>query len=300
VVARLGSVKYDLVVLNGADLLWILDCLPAAMRRILVAHNIEHLLYGAQIENLGWMYRPLAGLLRGDARRLKEYELEGIRRAGNVIFLSHDEARYAARLCEGIRTITVPPVFDYAARPRQSREAEATLEIGLLGNFKWWPNQLSLRWFADKVLPHVKSPVRIKLYGQGAERGWRSDRRIVVCGVVDRIEQVWAGCDFLICPAFPTGGVCVKLAEAVYNGVPVLATRHAARGLSLDDDPALVFLDEPGEWVGFLNSTEARELGGRRVAEKTGARFAVGTQKDGLQQFVRDAISAPAASGTGA
>ena len=297
VVARVGSEHYDLVVLNGADLVWILDYLPASIPRILVAHNIEHLLFGSQIRNLGWWYRPLAGLLRRDNLRLKDYELEGLRKSENAIFLSDEEAAYAARVGEGLRLIAIPPVFDYAPRPRQRRQAGPTLELGFVGNFKWWPNQLSLRWFANEILPHVKSPVRIHLYGHRARCGWRSDPRIVEHGVVESIEEVWASCDFLICPTFATGGVCVKLAEAVYNRMPVLATRHAARGLSIDDDAALVFLDQPGEWVEFLNSTAARDLAERQVAEKTGARFAMNAQKDGLQQFVREAILSKGLSG---
>jgi hypothetical protein len=80
--------------------------------------------------------------------------------------------------------------------------------------------------------------------------------------------------------------------------MPVLATRHAARGLSVDGDPGLVFLDEPREWIEFLNSTAARDLVERQVSEKTGERFAVDAQKDRLQQFVKRAISSRAAPGT--
>jgi hypothetical protein len=142
--------------------------------------------------------------------------------------------------------------------------------------------------------------VRIHLFGSPGRRGWPSDPRIVEHGVVERIEEVWESCDFLICPAFATGGVCVKLAEAVYNRMPVLATRHAARGLSVDEDPALVFLDEPTGWIGFLNSAAAVHLAARQVSEQTAARFAMDTQKDRLQHFVRGALSCRAARGTGA
>jgi len=297
VVSRVRSEPYDLVILNGADLLWISDDIPASIPRILVAHNIEHLLFATQIETLGWLHRPLKGLLRKDCARLKAYELNGIRESRNVIFLSREEAAYAGTFCERLRPITMPPVFDYDPRPRPRTKPGPTLEIGFLGNFRWWPNQLSLRWFADQVLPYVKSPLRINLFGHRGPRGWRNDVRIVEHGVVGNIEQVWASCDILICPAFASGGVCVKFAEAVYNGMPVLATRQAARGLSVDDDPAIVLLDEPGEWVEFLNSPAARDLAGKQVLRKTTAVFAIDTHKARLQEFVRGALSSPAALG---
>lgn len=296
--ARVEREHYDLVVLNGSDLIWILEYLPASSPRILVAHNIEHLLFRSQIQQLGRSYRGIAWLLRRDCQRLKDYELDGIRKIGNVIFLSHDDAAYARSLCEGLRSTTMPPVFDYQSQPRQHTKAGPTLEVGLLGNFKWWPNQLSLRWFANEILPYVKSPLRIHLFGSPGGRGWRSDPRIVEHGVVERIEQVWAKCDFLICPTFSTGGVCVKLAEAAYNRMPVLSTRHAARGLSIHEDPALVFLDEPGEWIEFLNSAAAGRLAERQVSEKTAANFAMDTHRARLQQFVQGAISYRATQGT--
>lgn len=300
VVARVESEHYDLVLLNGADLLWVSDYLPASIPRVLIAHNIEHLLFRAQIQNLGWWYRPVAGMLRKDCTRLQDYELKGIREIGKVIFLSREEAAYAGSLCECLRSTTIPPVFDYEPRPRPHTIAGPTLEIGLLGNFKWWPNQLSLRWFSNEVLPYVKSPVRVNLFGHSGVHPGRGDPRIVKRGVVESLEQVWASCDFMICPAFSTGGVCVKFAEAVYNKMPVLATRHAARGFSVGHDPALVFLNEPREWVEFLNSKAARDLAERQVSDKTAARFAMDVQKDKFQQFVKNAIACHAALGTSA
>jgi hypothetical protein len=291
VAARIDSERYDLVILNGSDLAWVLKDLPPSIPRVLVAHNIEHLLFHSQIQTFSRLYRPLSGLFRSDCERLKRYELNAIREIGNVIFLSHDDAAYARNLCSGLVSTTIPPVFDYEPRPRQRLKAGATLEIGLLGYFKWWPNQLSLHWFVNEVLPHVKAPIRLHLFGQPGGRNWRSDPRIVEHGMVEQIEEVWANCSFLICPTFATGGVCVKLAEAVYNRMPVLATRHALRGLTVDEDPALVLLDEPREWIEFLNSPAAGSLAERQVSEKTAARFAMDPQKENFQQFIRGALA---------
>ena len=300
VAAQARRQRYDLAVLNGADLLWITDYLPASIPRILIAHNIEHRLFRTQVNNLSWVFRPLRRMLLKDCTRLREYERDGMRKIGSVIFLSAEEAAYAASLCEGLRSTVIPPVFDYEPWTQPRASAGPTLEIGFLGNLRWWPNELGLRWFVDEVLPYVKAPVRINLFGSSGGRSLRNDGRIVEHGVVERIEQVWANCDLLICPAFATGGVCVKLAEAVYNRMPVLATRQAVRGFMLDADPALVLLDEPGEWIEFLNSQAAIEVAERRISQETSAVFAMATHKDRLQQFVQATLSSGGAREAGA
>ena len=61
-----------------------------------MAHNIEHLLFYSQIQNLSWAYRPVRGLLRKDWQRLQDFELQGISLTRNVIFLSTEDAGYAA------------------------------------------------------------------------------------------------------------------------------------------------------------------------------------------------------------
>ena len=287
--ARARSGHYDLVVLNGADLSWVTAYLPESIPRILIAHNIEHELFRYQIERLNGWYRPFAGLLQKDCQRLQNYELEGFRRAGNVIFLSAEDAAYAANLCSGIRATTIPPVFDYPPYAQLRKRTGPTLNVGFVGNRRWWPNQLALRWFADEVLPFVQSPMRVHLFGRSGSGGLRADPRFVEHGEVSQIDEVWDNCDFLICPAFPTGGVCVKFAEAVYNRMPVLSTRHGARGLPTGDDPALVSLDRAEEWVNFLNSPAAMAMTERRVSEKEAAKFALHVYKDQLQKFVASA-----------
>jgi glycosyltransferase involved in cell wall biosynthesis len=223
-----------------------------------------------------------------------------MRRTGNVIFLSDRDAACAAKFCAGLRSMTMPPVFDYKPSSRPSRKAGTTLQLGFLGNFGWWPNRVGLRWFATEVLPQVKSALRLHLYGPGSDTVWKGDPRIVGHGVVEQMDQIWQTCDFLICPSFSNAGVCVKLVEAMYNGIPVLATRDAARGLPLGNDPALVLLDAPGEWVEFLDSAAARDLVGRQVSEKMAGQFSIDSHKDVFQQFVSDVISRRAHSGPAA
>jgi hypothetical protein len=161
-----------------------------------------------------------------------------------------------------------------------------------VGDFEWWPNQLSLRWFEEKVLPRIRAPIRLNLFGRPGGRGRRRDNRVVEHGAVEDMRGLWERCDVMLCPVRVTAGVSVKLAEALYNGAPALASKAAVRGLGLAGDPALVLLEEPGEWAEFLSSPAAWELAEMQVSEQTRRTFALDPWIGEFQQFVMEALDA--------
>ena len=86
---------FDLILLNGSDLLWMLPHLPPGPARMLFAHNIEHFLYADQI-NVRYPHPSLQkALLLKDCARLRQHELAGLRAVGNVLFLSTEDEAYA-------------------------------------------------------------------------------------------------------------------------------------------------------------------------------------------------------------
>src|SRR6266511_3681628 len=61
--------EFDLVLLNGSDLLWLLPELPPGIPRILFAHNVEHHLFLSQVNSLNPPSRLLRRVLLRDWRR---------------------------------------------------------------------------------------------------------------------------------------------------------------------------------------------------------------------------------------
>jgi hypothetical protein len=283
----LGERETDLVLLNGADLLWLLPDLPPAVPRILVAHNIEHDLHLSRLGRLGPGARPLRRLLHRDWRRLRDYEVAGIRQIRNVIFLSGRDAELAGHLCGDLNAIVVPPLFDYAPGAwSRTRNPAGGLDLGFLANFGWWPNREGLRWFLAAVFPHLGDTTRLHLFGERSEQAAASHPRVVAHGFVPRLHDVWPACDLMICPILAGGGVSVKFAEIVYNGVPVVATSFTARGVGLVPHASIVLLDGADEWIAFLRSPAARELALRRGPAPAAAGFALETHVAPVQAFV--------------
>lgn len=293
---RLRSQNFQLVLLNGSDLLWLLEELPTSVPQIVVAHNIEHLLFEGQIDTLGWTPRPLRNLLDRDCRRLRQFEMDGLRRVANILFLSKQDAKYAQSSLDESSTLTIPPLFDYTPPKRVRPELGRVLDLAFVGNGEWWPNRSSLAWFLDEVFPNTDGTTHLHVFGPDSGDLAPDHPRIVKHGPIGLVSDAFRQCHILICPDRSRWGVSVKLAEALYNDTPVLARSCASRGLALDDDPALVLLDEPRDWVEFLNSASARSLANRRVSVKTAGIFSIDTHKHTVQQFVQGVLSLPSHS----
>lgn len=283
--------RYDLAIVNGSDLLWIADELPVSMPRVLIAHNLEHRLFREQIASLPCSLQVVHGLLRCDCERLEKFEWIGIKQIRNIVFLSRSEAAQAAVQCPEIRSITIPPVFDSGRSAERARIPGPALELGMVGDFEWWPNRHGLQWFTQQVLPAVQSPVRLHLFGRAPGSLEGADKRIVRHGPVDDLGEAWARCDLMICPARVSAGVSVKLAEAVFHSLPVLATCAAGDALGLHPAGAIVLLDGAPAWADFLNSDAAREVAAKAPSGDARDGFSVARWKDILQDFIRQTLT---------
>jgi hypothetical protein len=95
----------------------------------------------------------------------------------------------------------------------------------------------------------------------------------------------------MICPVLSGGGVSIKMAEAVYRGMPLIGTRFAARGLPLVPHPSIVLLDDAADWVRCLNDNGfglARQI----VPTELSARFSIETYAKAVSDFLLEAIGA--------
>jgi hypothetical protein len=153
----------------------------------------------------------------------------------------------------------------------------------------WWPNRQGLSWFLSQVFPHVGPNIHLHLFGAETERYGRRPARVTPHGPMDNLADAWSQCDLMICPIHTDGGgVCTKLAEAVYHGVPVLATSLATRGLPLADDPCITVSDNAEGWIEYLTSPGANA--GQGISPVLSQQFAVETHREAVQRFVRDVV----------
>ena len=132
--------------------------------RLLIAHNIEHLLFAAQAETLERSFPLLRPILRWERRRMERFETAGIRSVGNAIFLSSSMHR-TLRPAHWRAGLWLRRPSLQMLRLSRTRPKTGIVEIGFVGNMAWWPNREGLSWFLSNVFP-VGPNVHLNLFGE--------------------------------------------------------------------------------------------------------------------------------------
>jgi len=296
VARQLDREQFDLVLINGSDLLWLLDVIPEGMPTLVYAHNLEYKLFAEQLRQ--WP-RAVRGLLGREQAKLRRYELAALRQAGHVLFISELEMEDALQQTPDGHFFHLPPVFRDEPEAQRvpplhqsdgGNQAYRRLRVGFLANFEWWPNMVGLKWLTTWVLPQIADTVEVHLYGHQSELAARTSPTLVGHGFVEDISRVWSACDFMLCPSRSGGGANVKLAEAVFHGIPVLTTAFSANRLGLSEQRGIRIRSAAHEWVEFLQSPEARELATECVPEATRGKFSAKAYEGPLKKFLHAVV----------
>ena len=277
---------FDLVVINGSDLLWCLDEVPRTVPTLAVVHNCEANLYRDQVKATTPRSERLQRLMLADCARLDRFEADGLRRVDAVVFLSTSDAATFVSRIPGLNHLVVPPLFTQPPERIAKEGSPDRLDVGLIANFAWWPNRDGFLWLLRNVVQKLPRTIRVHLFGNFSSAFAKADPRIIGHGFVDDLRTVWRACDWMIVPTRFGSGVSVKTAESLYHGMPILSTPFGMRGLPTLNHPQIVVREHAHEWVSFLSSPEARMLSRSRLPHAVSAHFSVGTYRETFQSLL--------------
>jgi len=284
IVETARSHRYDAALINSSDMGWAIDALPRDMPTVLIALNLEHQVLLQQLADSLLLSR----IFKREIVKQRRYEVECFRRAGGVIFLSTTDMAWACLHVPGLQALYVPPLFTELRMPRK-REPSAHLRLGFLADFAWWPNRRNWDWLINEILPNLNRSIAVHVFGRQSER-IPTCNGVVVHGFVPDLRAVWDHVDMMICPVRAGAGVNIKVAESLYNGMPVLATTHALRGLDCQSGPGLAIVDNAEEWVSFLNSPQAGLLATQSPSEELSCQFAADRHAKQLEHFIVERV----------
>jgi glycosyltransferase involved in cell wall biosynthesis len=91
-------------------------------------------------------------------------------------------------------------------------------------------NASALKWFVHSVFPYLPSHITLSVYGDVGQVVTDSER-LHVHGVVENVSDIYKEFGVAINPVFFGGGLKIKSLEALWAGMPLIASAEGARGV---------------------------------------------------------------------
>lgn len=204
-------------------------CLPVALRFgapvMVETHDVQARQYHLRNDNL-FIVPP-----RASYESMLATEAAWLGKADLIVHLNDEELRLFERLVR-----TRPHALLYpAVPPVPTGPGGEDIVIVASGNL---PNTLSVIWFLEEVAARVAAPVKIfgnveaavKARAPALHARWAA----MFAGRVDDIGAVYAQAGLVLLPTVEGHGLSIKTVEAMASGAPLIATRQAFRGMTID------------------------------------------------------------------
>ena len=251
---EIGREFFDIAIINHSDILSLSEYIPDNTKAVLISHNIESDILSGEIKKLR---APafLKQFLERDVRATALAEMRMARSLDLILPISRDDQTWYRTNTPEIQSLAIPAVFPGKPYDGNRPCLGKTLRLAWIGNLHWGPNREGVEWLLQVVLPQISDDGSFELhfYGAGTEKLSSSCSRVHGHGLVRKLETVWESNHIALCPILSGSGMNVKLAEALFNRIPVLGTLHSGRGLPPIRDDGLALI-EPKEWASFLSS----------------------------------------------
>lgn len=228
---------FDCVFIDHLQIYKWYQALELAVPAVLVAHNVEHQVYGDLLQRSSSV--AARWVLAREQRLLYSLDGDVLRNLRAIACLTEADRAYyverARRMGKGAEVAVLPSYFEgVRVSPRQAdtanRGPDHPRRIGILGTWTWESNRLGVEWFLRDVLPHIDGDYEIVIAGRGLQAD-KLPRRVTYLGFVESAEDFYRSLDVVAIPSTAGGGVQEKTIEAIGHGIPVVATPVAVRGL---------------------------------------------------------------------
>jgi glycosyltransferase involved in cell wall biosynthesis len=99
-------------------------------------------------------------------------------------------------------------------------------------------NATALQWFVRSVFPYLPEDITLSVYGD-VGRSVQASNRLQVHGIVDNVADIYRDFGVAINPVYFGGGLKIKSLEALWAGLPLIASAEGARGVEQFAGPGM-------------------------------------------------------------
>ena len=136
-------------------------------------------------------------------------------------------------------------------------------DIIFFGNMSRVENIISVEWFKDKVMPLLADiNVRFVIVGSGISRRLSKleSENVHVEGFVPSIDNIFSEAFCFVAPLQLGAGIKVKVIEALYSGITVIANDIAIEGISAKNKKDFYLCNTPEEFAYIIRNLYHKTL----------------------------------------
>jgi sugar transferase (PEP-CTERM/EpsH1 system associated) len=223
----------------------------------------------------GHAHVPMKWIYRREARRLRAFEAQAVRRAHATLLVNDREVVLAQQLAPDTRIQVLSNGLD---RNHLHPPCEPTTEARVVfcGVMDYIPNELGALWLVQQVWPRVRAvrpDATLTLVGSNPtarlRRACQGDNSIELTGTVRDVRPYLWRSSLSVAPLQVARGIQNKVLEAAGAGLPVVATAAVLAGLPQTIRNACVAAETPDEFArAILRFLEATPYARRAYAAR--------------------------------
>lgn len=294
-IAMLQQHEYDVVHIDGLPPAAYIDVVRqhSKAKVSMRAHNVEHVIWQRIAEMEG---NPLKKIYVGiQAKRLKEFELEAIRKCDLVMAISKEDEDTIKAAIPNAVTRVVPAGMDIS--PAVVNTNYNPLDLCFIGSFDWMPNLQGIDWFMKEVWADlVKQYPSIKLNIAGKQMPAHihalKSANLNPVGEVPDAKQFILQHGLMVVPIVSGSGIRIKILEGMALGKTIIATPIAAEGLGLTHGENILIAETAAEFAACIEKCRSDEAYCKQIG-KNAHRYALDNYLNqnifaGLIQYYRN------------
>ena len=196
---------------------------------LLFTHNVEAEIFRRHAEVAPNRLRR--AIWESQARKMTRLEDDAARRFNAIVAVSERDARYFRGVCGHDRVFAIPTGVDldyFRYEPEQATVAADGGSVVFTGSMDWLANLDGVRYFMDKVWPHItraRPKAKMVVVGHSPPRSLvqaARDRGLAwtFTGFVDDVRPYVTDADVYVIPLRVGGGTRIKAYEAMAMGRP--------------------------------------------------------------------------------
>jgi sugar transferase (PEP-CTERM/EpsH1 system associated) len=221
--------------------------------KVLFTHNVEAAIWRRHYEvatNPIWKAISLR-----EWRKMEAAELRYLRLADHVLTVSETDRDTFGTLIDSAKLTVIPTGVDVNYfQPMAVGENQNSLVF--TGSMDWLPNEDAILYFADAILPLIRSQcpeVTLEVVGRSPSRKLQAlaetEKSIRLTGWVEDIRPFVARGSVCIVPLRIGGGTRLKIFEAMAMGKAVVSTSVGAEGLPVRSGENILLADSPKDFA---------------------------------------------------